>query len=170
MAGICRSSHVVSGAISNQPVCDFLRNGNRTVSGAKCLPFAEKVFCNGYAGAVLLFPGRLVCDFLCDYHYAVSGAMTRPSVIFFTDAIPLFPGLGACLSLKRFSVMDTLEQFYCFRGGPSAIFSGIATVLFPGRRVVRRRYLLATETETVLLSWTSDSLDVSNWRPSEDSF
>ena len=44
------------------------------------------------------------------------------------------------------------------------IFFGIATMLFPGRRVVLRRFLLATEIETVLLSWTSDPLDVPNFR------
>ena len=64
-----------------RPVCDSLCH---TASGARCLPFSVKVFCNGYAGAVLLFPGRPVCDFLCD---TVSGS--NPSAIF---SVTLFPG------------------------------------------------------------------------------
>ena len=71
------------------------------------------VFCNGYAGAVTLFPGRPVCDFLCD---TVSGISS--SEIFPVDLIP-----GSVKGYRRSSHVVSGTN-------PSAIFS---VTLFPGR-------------------------------------
>ena len=84
-------------------------------------------------------------------------------VIFFVIAITLFPELLTRLSCDFLHDCNHTVSG-AFKTACLVIFFVIAVMLFPGRRVVLRRFLLATEIETVLLSWTSDPLDVPNFR------
>ena len=94
----------------------------------------QVVFCNGYAGAALLFPGRPVCDFLC---HTVSGAKCLPFAVKvfcngYAGAVILFPGRPVCDFL-----CDTVSGAKCLPFAVKVFCNGYAgaVLLFPGRPV-----------------------------------
>ena len=80
----------------------------------------------------MLFPGQPVCDSLCDNVSEIPWqGIPRNSHIAYGEFNLSLPAVWS-------SVMDMLEQFYCFRGGPSVIFS---VTLFPGLGARRKGFL-----------------------------